>query len=178
MNRQNASMTAVRSSRRLPESHPSSTSPEIEHAGARRLLAQLTETATLAVYNPAVRDDERGLGRALQDGNVGNRVLVPDDDVGQLTGGNHADLAGEIDHRGIAAGVGDDRLHRCHADLFDEQLSLLAMPRSVAEGGRMAGVAAAQYRDAAVTGIADHSERGVELRPQAIAHPVAKTSPR
>src|SRR5207302_7571295 len=104
------------------------------------------KTATLAAYNPAVRDDERGLGWALQDGNVGDWVAVPDDDVGQLTGGNHTDLAGEIEHRGIAAGVGDNRLHRCHADLFDEQLSLLAMPRSVAEGRRIAGIAAAQDR--------------------------------
>src|SRR5207245_8767461 len=48
---------------------------------------------------------------------------------------------------------------------------------SVAKGGRIAGVAAAQYRDAAVTGIADHPERGVELRPQAIAYPVADTPP-
>src|SRR3984893_1433673 len=44
----------------------------------------------------------------------------------------------------------------------------------VAEGRRIAGIATAQDRNAAVARIANHLERGVELRPQAIAHPVAK----
>ena len=48
--------------RRRPTRGAPSRLPRQEHAGARQLLAQLTETATLAVYNPAVRDDQRGLG--------------------------------------------------------------------------------------------------------------------
>jgi hypothetical protein len=70
-----------------------------------------------------------------------------------------------------------DRLHRRHADLLDEQLRLLAMPPSVAKGGGIADVAAAQDRDAALARIAGHLEGGIELRAQAIAHSVAKASP-
>jgi hypothetical protein len=67
--------------------------------------------------------------------------------------------------------------HRRHADLFDEQLSLLAVPLSVAESRHIAGIAAAQDRNAAVARITNHLKRGVELRPQAIVHSLAEAPP-
>ena len=51
---------------------------------------------------------------------------------------------------GIAARVSDDCLHRRHPDLLDEQLRLLAVPTPTAEGLRVASVAAAHHRYAAV----------------------------
>jgi hypothetical protein len=45
----------------------------------------------------------------------------------------------------------------------------------MAEGGGIAGVAAAHYRYAAIARIASHPEGGVQLCPQAIPHPITQT---
>src|SRR5204862_7222456 len=106
--------------------------------------------ARLTIDDPTVLDDGRNFTRPLQHGNVGNRVAVPNHDVGQLAAGNHANLTFEAHEPGIATGVGDDRLHRRHADLLGEQLRLLAVPTPMDEGRGVAGVAAAHHRYAAL----------------------------
>jgi hypothetical protein len=51
----------------------------------------LAEAARLTSDDPTVLDDRRNFTRPLQHGNVGKRVAVPNHDVGELAGGNHAD---------------------------------------------------------------------------------------
>src|SRR5262249_35124136 len=147
-----------------------------EYTGTRRLLAQRQEAASVAVDDPAILYDQRDLGWALQNGDVGYRIAGPDDDVRGFPGGDHAKLAVAVQQPSVAARIRDDRLHRRHADFSNEQLGLLAMPPPMSEGRSVARVTAAEDWDAAVARIADHLERGIELRPQAITHPLAQTS--
>src|SRR5215475_9179103 len=81
---------------------------------------------------------------------------------GEPAGGNHADLTCEAHEPGIAARVGNDRLHRRHADLLDQQLRLLAMPTPMAEGRGVAGVAAAHHRYDTIARTAKHLKGGVQ----------------
>jgi hypothetical protein len=136
----------------------------------------LAEAARLTSDDPTVLDDRRNFTRPLQHGNVGKRVAVPNHDVGELAGGNHADLTFEAYEPGIAARIGDDRFHRRHTDLLDQQLRLFAVPTPMAEGRGVAGVAAAHHQYAAIARIAKHLEGGVQLRAQAIPHPITQTS--
>src|SRR5262249_61763583 len=103
-------------------------------AGAGWLMGQLAEAARSTIDDPTVLDDGRNFARPLQHSNVGNRIGVPNHNVGELAGGNDADLTFEAHEPGIAARVGNDCFHRRHADLLDEQLRLLAMPTPMAEG--------------------------------------------
>src|SRR4029077_14174137 len=109
-------------------------------------------------------------------GNVYKRVASPNHDVGELAGGNHADLNFEAHEPGIAARIGDDRFHRRHADLLYQKIPPLSPPTPMAEGRGVAGVAAAHHRYAAIARMAKHLEGGVELRAQAIPHPITQTS--
>ena len=54
--------------------------------GAGQLVSQLAESARLTIDDPTVLGDRRNFTRPLQHGNVGNRVAVPNHDVGQLAG--------------------------------------------------------------------------------------------
>jgi hypothetical protein len=50
------------------------------------------------------------------------------------------------------------------------------MPTPMVEGRGVAGVAAAHHKYAAIARIAKHLEGGVQLRAQAIPHPLSQTS--
>jgi hypothetical protein len=97
----------------------------------------------------------------------------PDHDVCEHARLHDADFAGETEERGVATGVGGDRLERRHADLVDKQLGLLAVPAAVLEGRGVSGVAAAQDRDPALARVADHLKALVELGVQPLGRRVA-----
>jgi hypothetical protein len=53
-----------------------------EFPGPARFFAELSKTCnSLAVDDPTVLDDGRDLLWTLEDGHVGDRVAIPDDDV-------------------------------------------------------------------------------------------------
>src|SRR6201987_6433500 len=147
-----------------------------ECPGPTEFLTQLAEAANcLAVDHPAVLDDGRDLLWPLEDGDVGDRVTVPNDDVAELARRDHPNLAGQVDHGRVAAGIGQNCLHRRHPNFPDEQFRFLAVPPAVGEGRGVARITAAQYRDAAGAGVADHLKAGVDLRLEAIARPAIET---
>ena len=147
-----------------------------EYPGPARLFDQRAEAANcLAVDDPTVLYNDGDLPWTLQDRDVGDWITAPDNNVGELTGRDHPDLAAQVDHARVAAGIGQNRLHRRHADFRDEQFRFLAVPSAVGESGGVARVTAAQYRDAAGACAADHLKADVQLRPKAIAHPAGET---
>src|SRR5215468_919334 len=78
----------------------------------RRLLEGEHLVAWVEVHDLAVLDHPGEMLAALQNGDVGDRVLVHDDDVGELARRELTQLAFETDCVGIVAGGGDDGLER------------------------------------------------------------------
>src|SRR6516162_8776745 len=145
--------------------------------GPTEFFTQFAEAANcLAVDHPAVLDDGRDLLWMLEDSDVGDGIAVPNDDVSKLARRDYPDLAGQVDHGRVTAGIGQNRLHRRHADFPDEQFRFLAVPPAVGESGGVARITAAQYRDTAGACVADHLKAGDQLHFEAIAHSVAKPS--
>jgi len=169
--------------RRPTRGAPIPASPLRTWRGARRLLApQLTETATPLSTIRAVGDDERGSRgpptRALQDGNVSDRGSLSKMTMSaSLRGQSSPTSPARWNHRGIAAGCW--RTIRLASDVMPTCLTNSSAPCHAfrGEGRRIAGIACAQDRNAAVARIAESSERGVELRPQSIAHWSPKPRP-
>src|SRR5262249_46087238 len=125
----------------------------------RRLLEGEHLVAWVEVHDLAVLDHPREMLAAMQNGDVGDRVLVhdddvghrvlvPDDDAGELARGGRAQLAFEPDGIGIVAGGGDDGLERRVAAVLDENFELLGVQLAVAREGVVAGVGADEKLDA------------------------------
>src|SRR5580700_1708629 len=114
----------------------------------RGLLEGQHLVAPIEIDDLAVLDHQGEVFGVLQDGNVGDRVLVPDRDVGELTGRHLTDLAVEADGKSVIVGRGDDRLHRRIAAVLDENFQLLGVQLAVAGERIVAGVGTDQQPDA------------------------------
>src|SRR6202790_139352 len=77
----------------------------------RRLLERQQILRRAEVDDLAVLDHPGEMTAALQDRDIGDRVLLEDDDVGELARSDLADLAFEADRISVVLGGRDDRLH-------------------------------------------------------------------
>src|SRR5262245_36262080 len=88
----------------------------------RRLLEGEHLVARVEVHDPAVLDHPREVLAALQNGDVGDRVLVHDDDVGELARRELAHLLVEADRIGVGSSGGDDGLERRVPAVLDDDV--------------------------------------------------------
>src|SRR3984957_744935 len=114
----------------------------------RGLLKRQHLVARSEVDDLSVLDHASEVLGVLQDRDVGDRVLVPNGDVGKLPRGDLSDLAVEADRHGVVARCRDDRFHRRVAAVLDEDFELLGVQFAVAGERIVAGVGADQKPDA------------------------------
>src|SRR5580704_14102249 len=97
----------------------------------RGLLERQHFVARIKIDHFAVLDDTGQVLAVLQDRDVGDRVLVPDGDVGKLTRRDLADLAIETHSKGVVARSGNNGFHGRVAAVLDENLKLLGVQLTV-----------------------------------------------
>src|SRR4029077_15855279 len=114
----------------------------------RGLLERQHLVAPVESDDLAVLDHEGEVFTVLQNGDIGDRVLVPRRDVGELPRRHLADLAVEADGKSVVAGRRDDRLHRRVAAMLDENFQLLGVQLAMLRERIVAGVGADQKPDA------------------------------
>src|SRR5581483_6691678 len=110
----------------------------------RRLAERQHLLARRQIDRLAILDDVREVLAALQHGDVGERIAVEHDEIGELAGCKFADLAFEPDRVGIVVRRRLDRLERRVAAVFDENLQLLGVHLAVAHESVVAGISADQ----------------------------------
>src|SRR5262245_14102185 len=129
----------------------------------RRLLEGEHLVAWVEVHDLAVLDHPREMLAALQNGDVGDRILVHDDDVGELARRELAQLAFETDGVGIVAGGGDDGLEWRVAAVLNEDFELLGVQLAVACEGIVAGVGSDEELDAELARLVHQLAQEVEV---------------
>ena len=118
---------------------------------------------------PAPADDLADAAAVVQQPDVGERVAVEHQYVGQAALGNGADAALEPHGDGTVGGGADDGLHGAETQLVHEDLRLPAVPVPVG-GEREPGLGTAQQRHAGVVGGAHHLGGGGDLAPEDVLH--------
>ena len=122
------------------------------------------------VYPPAAADDLDDAAAVVQEPDVGQRIAVEHQHVGQAAFGDGADPAFEPHGDGPVGGGADDGLHGAEAQLLHEDLRLPAVPVTVGGEGEP-GLGAAQQRHAGVVGRPHHLGGGGDLAPEDVLHP-------
>src|SRR6266436_366110 len=108
-------------------------------------------------------DEERVL--ALQELDVGERIAVDEEEIGEVAGLDLAELLGAAHDLAAEAGGGDERLHGGEAEHVDEE-EKIARVGTVRVPGE-AVVAAGQHADAALAHLAHGVRRDLELAQEA-----------
>ena len=99
----------------------------------------------------------------LQDADVGDRIAVDQQQVGEIAGLDHAELVAHAHDLAAVFGRGEDRLHRREAEHVDEGLEVLGVGALRRPGEAV--VAADQHADAAPV----HLRHGLDAHARARA---------
>jgi hypothetical protein len=118
------------------------------------------QTAGALVQTPVLHDDEERV-LPLQELDVGERIAVDEEEIGEVAGLDLAELAGTAHDLAAEAGGGDERLHGSEAEHVDEE-EQIARVGAVRVPGE-AVVAAGEHADPALAHLAHGVHRDLQL---------------